>query len=111
MENSKKTTSISNYEMKYEIVIEPRALLDIQNAIDYYDSKKIGLGEYFLESIDEHFKTLEKNPVFQFRYKEYQALPVKKFPFLILFFVNEEFKKVYIMSVFNTNQDTKKYPK
>lgn len=31
--------------MIYKIVIEPRAILDIQNAIDYYDSKQIGLGE------------------------------------------------------------------
>ena len=34
-----------------------------------------------------------KNPVFQFRHKEYRALAVKKFLFLILFFVNEKFIK------------------
>ncbi len=97
--------------MNYNIVIEPRALFDIQDAIDYYDSKKIRLGEYFLETINEHIEILEKNPIFQFRYKDYQALPIKKFPFLILFYVDEKSKTVYIMSVFNTNQDTKKYPK
>ena len=33
--------------MIFEVVIEPRAILDIQDAIDYYESKQIGLGDYF----------------------------------------------------------------
>ena len=36
--------------MIYKVVIEPRAILDIQDAIDYYDSKQNGLGTYFFPS-------------------------------------------------------------
>lgn len=32
--------------MIYKAIIEPRAIFDIQEAIDYYDFKQIGLGEY-----------------------------------------------------------------
>lgn len=51
--------------MIYKIVIEPRAILDIQNAIDYYDSKQIGLGEYFYKVVSEHIETLIKSHFFK----------------------------------------------
>lgn len=50
--------------MIFNIVIEPRALIDIQDAIDYYESKQSGLGEYFYQVIDEHLDKLSKNPFF-----------------------------------------------
>ena len=31
--------------MNFTVVIEPHALADIQNGIDYYDDQRIGLGE------------------------------------------------------------------
>ena len=44
--------------MIYKVVIEPRAILDIQDAIDYYDSKQNGLGTYFFQVVEEHIITL-----------------------------------------------------
>jgi hypothetical protein len=41
--------------MIYKVVIEPRAILDIQDAIDYYESKQNGLGEYFSQVVDEKY--------------------------------------------------------
>jgi hypothetical protein len=97
--------------MIFEVVIEPRALLDIQNAIDYYESKQDGLGDYFYEVVDEHIKTLTKNPFFQIRYKDYHGLPTKKFPFIIFYFIDEDLKTIYIISLFNTSLNPSKYPK
>lgn len=96
--------------MIFNVVIEPRALVDIQDAIDYYDSKKSGLGEYFYQMIDEHLDTISRNPFFEIRYKDYRGLPVKKFPFIIFYFIDEELKTVHILSVFNTSLNPSKYP-
>lgn len=96
--------------MIFNIVIEPRALVDIQDAIDYYESKQSGLGEYFYQVIDEHLDTLSKNPFFEIRYKDYRGLPTKKFPFIIFYFIDEKVKTVYVMSVFNTSLNPSKYP-
>ena len=57
--------------MSFKIVIEPRAIFDIQEAVDYYDFKQIGLGEYFIQELEEHIEILRKNPFFQIRYKDY----------------------------------------
>ncbi|WP_337964891.1 type II toxin-antitoxin system RelE/ParE family toxin [uncultured Flavobacterium sp.] len=97
--------------MIFEVVIEPRALLDIQDAIGYYESKKSGLGEYFYQVIEDHIETLTKNPFFQIRYKDYHGIPTKKFPFIIFYFIDEKLKTIYILSVFNTSLDSSKYPK
>ncbi len=97
--------------MIYKVVIEPRAIIDIQDAIDYYDSKQHGLGEYFYQVVEEHIETLAKNPFFQIRYNDYHGFPIRKFPFIILYYIDEKLKTIYIMSVFNTNLNPKKYPK
>lgn len=97
--------------MNYKIVIEPRAIIDIQDAVNYYDFKKVGLGEYFYNALEEHIEILSKSPLFQIRYKDYHGLPIKKFPFIIFYFTDEEKKIVYIISVFNTFLNPNKYPK
>lgn len=91
--------------------MEPRAILDIQEAVDYYDFKQIGLGDYFYQAFEEHIEVLSKNPFFQIRYKDYHGLPIKKFPFIIFYFTDEVEKIVYVVSVFNTSLNPKKYPK
>jgi toxin ParE1/3/4 len=97
--------------MIYKVVIEPRAILDIQDAIDYYDSKQNGLGNYFYQVVEEHIETVSKSPLFQIRYKDYHGFPIRKFPFIILYYIDENVKTIYIMSVFNTYLNPKKYPK
>ena len=97
--------------MNYKIVIEPRAIVDIQDAVDYYDFKKEGLGLQFYSALVDAIKYLESNPHYQIRYKDYHALPLRKFPYIVLFYIDENDKEVYIMSVFNTFLNPLKYPK
>ncbi len=97
--------------MIYKVVIEPRAILDIQDAIDYYESKQNGLGEYFSQVVDENIETLTRSPFFQIRYKDYHGFPIRKFPFILLYYIDEKLKTIYIMSVFNTSLNPSKHPK
>ena len=60
--------------MIYKVVIEPRAILDIQDAVDYYESKQNGLGDNFYQIVDEHIQILTKNPFFQVKYKDYHPI-------------------------------------
>lgn len=96
--------------MIYKIVIDPRAVLDIQDAVDYYEFKSEGLGTKFYETLEEHIAIISKSPFLQLRYKDYQALPIKKFPFILLYFIDDTSKIVYIMSVFTTFLIPIKYP-
>jgi toxin ParE1/3/4 len=96
--------------MSFTVVIEKRALKDVQKAIDYYDEQQVGLGKKFKNDLDKHITAISKNPFYQLRYKDYRALPIKKFPYLILFYIHENSNTVFITAVFHSKQNTNKLP-
>lgn len=95
--------------MSYSVFLESNAIKDIQEAVTYYDIKKEGLGEIFYESVENAIKTIKTNPNFQIRYKDYIGLPLKKFPFIVFYYITEETKRIHVISVFNTSRNPNKY--
>jgi hypothetical protein len=96
--------------MAFKVVLEPRALAETQEAIDYYNDKLFGLGKKFEKALDEHIQSISKNPFFQVHYKDYRILLVKNFPYKIVYYLNETKKTAYITAIFNTYQNPIKQP-
>jgi plasmid stabilization system protein ParE len=97
----------------FRIVVEPDASLDIDDACAYYYSLPVDtvrLVDAFLADIQIAFDTIAINPFYQIRTKNYRALPLSKFPYILFFTVDEVSKMVTILALFNTHQDTNKYP-
>ena len=94
--------------MIYKIVIETRALQDLQNAISFYENRQKGLGNKFYQVIQKHIEILKVNPYFQKNYKDYRAIPIRKFPFKLVFYILDD--KIHIISVFNTYLNPDKLP-
>jgi hypothetical protein len=91
---------------KYHLDIEPEALIDIQNAIDYYDSKKSGLGENFYKAIDGHFNLLKLYyHSFAIKYDDIRCLPLKKFPYVIHYKALHAQKTISVKTVFCTHEN------
>lgn len=95
--------------MSYAIVIDSRAIQDIQKAIDYYDEQQSGLGQKFEHALNKHLLTLEKNPFFHIRYDNVHCLPVTKFPYMVHFTVDKKNKLVTVQAIFHTSIDPKKW--
>jgi len=76
--------------MHFEIILEPIALMDIQEAIDYYDDQKFGLGEIFENEVNRSLLSLSDIPYYQIRYDKTRCLPLKKFPYMIHYTLDEE---------------------
>ncbi len=91
----------------YDILIEDRAGIDIQDGIDYYNTESAGLGLKFETAVDKEFLAISKNPFYQIRYKNIRCKLVKKFPYLIHFYVDEAIKTAYVLAVINTSKDPK----
>lgn len=89
----------------YTVLIEDRAAEDIQDGMDFYDEQVQGLGDKFKEAVDKEFTALEKNPFYQIRYSSIRCKPVRKFPFLIHFQIDEDEKLVLVFAVINTHKD------
>jgi toxin ParE1/3/4 len=62
--------------MAFTTVLDPRAIGDIQQAIDYYEEKQSGLGAKFEDTLNEYLRKLEQHPFFQIRYDNVHCLPI-----------------------------------
>jgi len=67
------------------------------------------LGEKFEAYLNRYMKSLAKNSFYQIRYDSIRCFPLKKYPYMIHFTVDEKLKIVYIHSVLNTARDPKEY--
>jgi len=95
--------------MAYILEIKHEANLEIIKAYLYYEEKRTGLGEEFLEHLDVYFDRITTNPKhFPKKRKPYREAFIKRFPFLVIYEVSKN--KVIVYSVFNTwqNPDKKK---
>lgn len=95
--------------MTFNVVVEKRAIKDIQQAVDYYDEKSTKAGDNFLTEVKTFLYALETMPNYQIRYDDIHCLPLKKFPFLIHFSIQE--KSVLVHAITHTSSNPNKWPK
>ena len=89
----------------FKIKIEPEALLDIQEGIDWYNRQQSGLGRRFHTEIKASFKKLENYPFYQIRYDDVRCYVLQEFPYMIHYTVDEENKRIIVRAVFGTPRD------
>jgi len=91
--------------MKYKILISNKAKKDIQNAIQWYNQNDPGLGSVFYLFLKSQIEVIKVNPFFQVRYNKVRCLPLKKYPYMIHFTIDESKHEVRIWAGFNTSLD------
>lgn len=94
--------------MGSKLIIEPEAQKEIIEAIEWYESKRIGLGGEFFNYLDGYFQTLKSsNASFEIKRKPvFRELPLKRFPYVIIY--EELDNQIVVYSVFNTLQNPSK---
>jgi toxin ParE1/3/4 len=97
--------------MGFKLIILEDAYSDIDQAVEYYFNINSKLAARFNQELNKNYGLLRKNPFFEIRYKDYRALPMKTFPYILLFTIDEKIKTVSVYSVFHTSQNPRKYPR
>lgn len=96
--------------MNYTLEIKREANIEAIEAYLYYEQKRFGLGEEFLEHLDIYFNRIVTNPEhFPQKRKPYREAFIKRFPFLIIYEIEKD--KVIVYSIFNTWQNPEKKKK
>ena len=95
--------------MAFTIVLDPGAMQDIQQAIDYYEEQQPGLGKQFEGALNQYLLKIEQNPFFQVRYDDVHCLPVKKYPYMIHYTIDEGEQLIIVRAVFNTFRNPKSW--
>lgn len=93
--------------MPFNYRVSKEAEADIYESYVWYEEEQAGLGEEFLQSLDAAKKAILKDPnMYGVRYKKkIRGYVVDRFPYLILYIVDE--KNINVISVFHTRQHPK----
>lgn len=98
--------------MNYKVIVSPLAQSQIDEHYIFYKNNVSKLvAQNFQKELSNSYKTLKSNPFFTIYNNLYRILPLNKFPYIIFYEVNEVQKIVKVVAIFNTNQNTVKYPK
>ena len=91
--------------MPFEILLSPEAIADINDGFEYYNSKSIGLGFEFTDTIDIYFSKISEMPTASsVRYDNVRVKPISTFPYSIHFVIDEPESNVIILRIFNNWQ-------
>lgn len=91
--------------MAFNLLIDYRTHEDIEKAVADYMTKSVKTANKFFDKIEDAYDSLEKNPFFQVRYADYRCLPIKGFPYMLHFTINENKNTVHIHALINTSKD------
>ncbi len=91
----------------YIVKLFTEAEIEIAEACKWYEDKQSGLGKKFLSEVDHYLRLIAKTPLlFPIRFSErYRFAVLKKFPFMIVFSVQDDENIIFVNSVFHTSRN------
>lgn len=99
--------------MNYKHFYEPLALSEYKETLRWYDERSKTAAENFVKEIKEKIKSICIDPLrYRNVYKYFRETSLKKYPFYIIYFIDESKKIVVISSVYHHKRNPKrKYKK
>jgi hypothetical protein len=82
--------------MSYKFIISEKFKLDISKSRKWYNEKQKGLGKKFYNEVKISLQAIRKTPQFGIRYDQIRCLPLKKYPFMIHYEVDDSTSSIYI---------------
>jgi plasmid stabilization system protein ParE len=94
--------------MGNKTIFSSTAAKDIESSYHWYENRRKGLGDQFINLIDLTIQLMLSNPEgFPNKYKQYREATLKKFPYQIIYEYLKESQTIYVFRVFHT----KRHPK
>lgn len=94
----------------YKVDINKKAQSHLKKTAFWYNAQQKGLGLRFLDEVENAIDILAINPFYAIRHRNVRGFNLKKFPYLVLYIVDENLSTITILAVFHTSQNPDKYP-
>ncbi|MGH2574722.1 MAG: type II toxin-antitoxin system RelE/ParE family toxin [Ignavibacteria bacterium] len=92
--------------MNFELIVRPDAESDIEEAYEWYEERSKGLGEEFINEVDDCLLRIQTNPnIYSKVYKKTHRGLLKKFPYGIFYIIQRN--KVVILGCFHFKRSPK----
>lgn len=90
--------------MNHILEITKEAKLDIEEAWLWYEEIRTGLGEDFLLSLEATLNQLKRQPLlYEIKYKEVRVCLLKRFPYKVIYFLDND--KIIVLAVFHGHRN------
>jgi plasmid stabilization system protein ParE len=90
------------------LVVRPATLQDIADALDWYEERRLGLGDQFLDCVDHAMSQAREHPL---RHRtlvhDVRVVLVKRFPYLLLYRVAGD--AVVVVACFHARRDPRQW--
>ncbi len=94
--------------MSRKVVLHVGALRELEEARDWYDAQREGLGDAFVQSVDACIASICRNPeIYEVVKSPHRRAMVRRFPYAVFFEPTAETIEVY--SVFHCAQNPAKW--
>ena len=95
--------------MIYRHAYAPEALEEYKEAISWYRERSEKAAENFVKEIAEKITTICNAPLkYRNTYKDFRETSLKKYPYSIVYLLDEQKKQVVIFSVFHQKRNPRK---
>jgi plasmid stabilization system protein ParE len=94
--------------MAAKLILAPEAEQDISEAYDWYEKRRLGLGEEFLSAVEACIRHVCRSPELYAKvHEDYRRAIVRRFPYVIFYEYGAETVTVYC--VFHTSRNPDKW--
>jgi plasmid stabilization system protein ParE len=94
--------------VKPALSIRPIARTEIQEAFRWYEKRRRGLGERFLQALRETLSTIEDNPQQYARIRgEIRRAAIQRFPYAILYLAEPD--ATVVLACFHSKRDPRRW--
>lgn len=92
--------------MLYQLKLQIEAIEDIQQAYEWYELQKLGLGDVFIDELSRSFDRLSLHPEhYGLVNKWIRRTKINKFPFIVAFEIEND--TIIVVSVLHTSRKPK----
>lgn len=96
--------------MAYEIIIEPEAEIEINEAHQWYEQQSEGLGEEFLRALEAGLFSIRRTPLLYPKVrKQARRLLLRKFPYVVIYLLDKRREKIFVLACLHGHRDPRKW--
>ena len=93
----------------HQFIFSPVALIEYKDAVVWYKERSSKAAENFVQQIQNKIDKICHSPFrYPKTYKHFRETPLRKYPYSIIYFFDEEKKLVVLTSVFHHKRNPRK---
>lgn len=87
-----------------KLLLYPRAVLDIEHTVRWYEAQREGLGREFESTLEAALERIRRTPeAFPLEFGDFRRVLLRRFPYQVFF--RFDVSTVFVMLVFHTSQN------